>query len=1203
MTVVFIETLVLVFPVQEAVRFLTAKDQETYNTVSGTWGSCLVTSCDSSFHEDSGACVSSTRSCTISHGEGQETYNTVSNTWGSCLVTSCDSSYHEDSGACVSDTRSCTISNGEGQETYNTVSDTWGSCLVTSCDSDYHEDSGACVSDTRSCTVSNGEGRETYNTVSRTWGSCLVTSCDSSYHEESGACVSSTRSCTISNGEGQETYNTVSDTWGACEVLSCDSSYHEESGACVSDTRSCTISHGEGQETYNTVSDTWGSCEVLSCDSSFHEDSGACVSSTRSCTISHGEGQETYNTVSDTWGSCEVLSCDSGYHEDSGACVSTFRFTELSIEGEFDEDEAPQISWSTENTDEVDHYEVSVGTALGTGDVLDWTDLSSGSSPPITLSYTPEMAHYISVRAVTSGGQVLGTITSPLGYFEASETESQDVHESVEVVLDKALPDGVIPAFALGTSVGGSDTVGWHIDFDFKGGPLRLVSGENGITFNLSEDTDYYVSMRFRHNGVDYLYSSRSFRYVSSQFRFTDLEIEGDFIDEAPQISWLAENIDEVDHYEVSVGTSLGTGDVLDWTDLSSGSSPPITLRYTPETIRYVSVRAVASGGDVLGTITSYLGYFEVSIMVHEYAEESADVLFDKALPEGVIPEFALGTSVGASDTVGWHEVSTLSGQRHRLVSGENGITFSLSEDTDYYISLRFRHNDVNYFYSSGRFRFSVLPFRFTELSILGEFGADEAPQISWYATNTNTNEVDHYEVSIGTISGASDVLDWTDLSSGSSPTITLSYTPETARYISVRAVASGGEVLDTITSYLGYFEASEDESQDAEESVEVVFDKALPEGVIPEFALGTSLETFGRANTVGWHEVPTLSGQRHRLVSGENGITFSLSEDTDYYISLRFRHNGVRYLYSSKSFYVRCDSGFHRDSGVCVSNTRSCTISNGEGQETYNTVSNTWGSCLVTSCDSDYHEDSGACVSDTRSCTISHGEGQETYNTVSNIWGSCEVLSCDSGYHEDSGACVSSTVRFTGLSILGEFGEDEAPQISWTAENTDEVDHYEVSIGTTSGASDVLDWTDLSSGSSPTITLSYTPETVRYISVRAVASDGEVLGTITSYLGYFEAIEDESQNAEESVEVVFDKDLPDGVLLEFFIGTSLARFDTVDLHTVLIPSGTRRHQVVSGENSARFTLSEDTDYYISMYFHHNGVHYSYSSRSFRFVP
>ena len=485
--------------------------------------------------------------------------------------------------------------------------------------------------------------------------------------------------------------------------------------------------------------------------------------------------------------------------------------------------------------------------------------------------------------------------------MKLAETESQNSDESIEVVFDKALPLGVIPEFALGTSAGASNTVDWHTVLNFSNIQRhKLVSGEEAINFSLSESTDYYVSLRFSHNGINYLYSSRSFRFVPP-FRFKGLSIEGEFGEnEAPQISWSAENTNPVDHYEVSVGTTSEASDVLNWTRLASGSSPSLTLNFTPEMARYISVRAVTSGSEVLGTTTSYLGYFEASEMESQNSDESVEAVFDKALPEGVVPQFALGTSVGASDTVGWHTVSTFSGtHRHKLVSGTNGITFSLSEDTDYYVSLRFSYNDVNYLYSSRSFRFVPPPFRFTALSIEGEFGENEAPQISW--TAENTDPVDYYEVSVGTTSEASDVLDWTRLASGSSPSLTLNFTPETARYISVRAVTSGGDVLGTETSYLGYFEASGNESQNANESVEAVFDKALPQGVVPEFALGTSV---GGSDTVGWHTVSIFSGiQRHKLVSGTNGITFSLSESTDYYVSLRFSHNDVNYLYSSKSF------------------------------------------------------------------------------------------------------------------------------------------------------------------------------------------------------------------------------------------------------------------------------------------------------------
>ena len=790
------------------------------------------------------------------------------------------------------------------------------------------------------------------------------------------------------------------------------------------------------------------------------------------------------------------------YSSKSFRFVPPFRFIALSIESEFSENEAPQIFWEAESIaqlDQVDHYEVSIGTTSGGHDVLDWTRMV-GHSPKITLSFVPETARYISIRAVTSGGEVLDTITSYLGYFEAREDESQDADESVEVVFDKALPRGVVPEFALGTAVGASDTVDWHAVSTFSGTHRhKLVSGTNGITFNLSEGRDYYISMWFFHNGVNHFYVSRSFRFVPS-FRFTGLSIEGEFGEnEAPQISWSAENTDSVDHYEVSVGTTSGASDVLGWTRLASGNSPPLTLNFTPETARYISVRAVTSGGDVLGTETSYLGYFEASGNESQTANESVEVVFDKALPLGVAPEFALGTSLGASDTVGWHTVSTFSGtHRHKLVSGTNGITFSLSEGTDYYVSLRFRHNGVDYRYSSKSFRFSLPPFRFTGLSIEGEFGENEAPQISWLAENTS--QVDHYEVSVGTTSGDSDVLNWTRLASGSSPPLTLSFVSETARYISVRAVTSGSEVLGTTTSYLGYFEASETESQNSDESVEAVFDKALPEGVVPQFALGTSL---GASDTVDWHTVSTFSGtHRHKLVSGTNGITFSLSEGTDYYVSLRFSHNEVDYLYSSKSFRFSLPP-----------------------------------------------------------------------------------------------------FRFTGLSIEGEFGENEAPQISWSAENTNQVDHYEVSVGTASGASDVLNWTRLASGSSPPLTLNFTPETARYISVRAVTSGGDVLGTETSYLGYFEASGNESQDADESVEVVFDKALPLGVVPEFALGTSVGGSDTVDWHMVLNFSSTQRHKLVSGEEAINFSLSESTDYYVSLRFSHNGINYLYSSKSFRFVP
>ena len=743
----------------------------------------------------------------------------------------------------------------------------------------------------------------------------------------------------------------------------------------------------------------------------------------------------------------------------------------------------------------MDHYEVSVGTVSGASDVLNWTRLASGSSPSLTLNFTPETARYISVRAVTSGGDVLGTETSYLGYFEASGNESQNANESVEAVFDKALPEGVVPQFALGTSLGASDTVDWHTVSTFSGTHRhKLVSGTNGITFSLSEGTDYYVSLRFSHNDVNYLYSSKSFRFSSSTFRFTGLSIYGEFVrNQAPQISWTAENaIGRVNHYQAAIGTTSGGSDILSWTRIALEES--LFLGFNPTNDRYISIRAVTSGSEVLGTITSYFSYFESGQSESQNANESVEVVFDKALPQGVVPEFALGTSVGGSDTVSWHAVSTFSGtHRHKLVSGTNGITFSLSKNTDYYVSMRFRYNEVDHFYSSKSFRF-IPPFRFTGLSIHGEFVGNQAPQVSWTAENA-IGRVNHYQAAIGTTSGASDILSWKRVALGES--LFLGFNPTNDRYISIRAVTSDSEILGTITSYFSYFESGQSESQNANESIEVVFDKALPQGVVPEFALGTSL---GASDTVSWHTVSNFSGtHRHKLVSGTNGITFSLSEDTDYYVSLRFSHNGVDYHYSSKSFRF------------------------------------------------------------------------------------------------------APTFHFASLFVEGEFETNSSPNVVWSVENDTQVNRYEVAVGTTSGGSDVLTWTSLSSGQAPSITVDvgFTPAS-HYISVRALNAVGTVLGTATSYFGYFKSADFYSNSMTETVEVVFDKALPSGVVPEFALGTSVGASDTVDWHTVSTLSGTHRHKLVSGTNGIMFSLSEDTDYYVSLRFSHNGVNYRYSSKSFQ---
>ncbi len=120
---------------------------------------------------------------------------------------------------------------------------------------------------------------------------------------------------------------------------------------------------------------------------------------------------------------------------------------------------------------------------------------------------------------------------------------------------------------------------------------------------------------------------------------------------------------------------------------------------------------------------------------------------------------------------------------------------------------------------------------------------------------------------------------------------------------------------------------------------------------------------------------------------------------------------------------YLYCWENQHYESGSCISNTRSCSVSNWYGRQTWN--GSYWGSCYAESCNSGYylswgscvrnnysdscssnqHWENWYCVSNTRSCSVSNWYGRQTWN--GSYWGSCYAESCNSGYYLSWGSCV----------------------------------------------------------------------------------------------------------------------------------------------------------------------------------------------------
>jgi hypothetical protein len=88
--------------------------------------------------------------CNITNGTGRQTWGGSS--WGSCVVQSCNSNFHQESNSCTSNTRSCSISNGAGSQTW--ISSAWGECSIASCNSGYHQSGNTCIANS----TGGGEG-------------------------------------------------------------------------------------------------------------------------------------------------------------------------------------------------------------------------------------------------------------------------------------------------------------------------------------------------------------------------------------------------------------------------------------------------------------------------------------------------------------------------------------------------------------------------------------------------------------------------------------------------------------------------------------------------------------------------------------------------------------------------------------------------------------------------------------------------------------------------------------------------------------------------------------------------------------------------------------------------------------------------------------------------------------------------------------
>ena len=122
------------------------------------------------------------------------------------------------------------------------------------------------------------------------------------------------------------------------------------------------------------------------------------------------------------------------------------------------------------------------------------------------------------------------------------------------------------------------------------------------------------------------------------------------------------------------------------------------------------------------------------------------------------------------------------------------------------------------------------------------------------------------------------------------------------------------------------------------------------------------------------------------------------------------------------------CNSGYHLANNACLTNvcvgsdSQSCTITNGVGNQTRTCSLGQWSSwtqCTAQSCNQGYHLENNACLtnvcagSNSQSCTITNGVGNQTRTCTNGVWsayGSCLVTSCNLGYIQSGNTCILAT-------------------------------------------------------------------------------------------------------------------------------------------------------------------------------------------------
>ena len=769
-------------------------------------------------------------------------------------------------------------------------------------------------------------------------------------------------------------------------------------------------------------------------------------------------------------------------------------------------------------------YEYCIGTEPGLSDIAPWLNVGSATQHTrIGLSLSDKQTYYISVRAINGAGLtgpvassdgIIVDATAPVRPSVTDDGRYSSNANTIQATWTSSDVESGIAGYqySIGTTPGGTTIVGWTdagTGTSIQRTGLTLVSG-----------TTYYINVKARNGGGGYSeVGSSDGITVDTTIPSTPVVVDvGEYLSDPHSVfaSWSsADNESGVIKFEYSVGTAPGGTQTLSWTDAGTSTQATIAgLELTNGVRYYVNVRAtngallISSAGSSDGAILDVTA--PDAPVVTDDGDYTASTTQLRAswtcsdAQSGIKTyKYAIGTSSGSADVVGWTDVGT------NTSITKTGL--SLSDKKTYYFSVKAVNGAIAESaagLSNGITVDATAPTK-PVVTDDGDYTAESNQLHATWVCEDLESGITRYEYSIGTSAGSTDIVNWTDIGANTAITRTgLVMQDGRTYYINVRGYnrlglvgevgSSNGIILDTVTPPApvttddGQFIASTT-------SLHAVWTAVTCRSGIAfyEYSIGTTPEA---ANVKGW----TSNGLQTQVTA--NGLT--LQNGATYFISVRARNS------LGKAGFIGTSDGIVVDTTPPATP----TVTDGgafAGSATQLTAS--WSSQDAESGVVEYKYAVGTTPGGTNVLNWTSA-GTQTSATISSLSlndGGKYYISIKArngaGSESAVGTADGITVDLTPASKPAVVDDGnhtvDGSQLhaTWSASDPQSgIIKYEYSIGTSAGSANILNWTSAGTSTQYTITdLALVTGQSYYINVRAT-NGANVLSEVGSSNGIF---------------------------------------------------------------------------------------------------